>query len=141
MYRFSVKSLQIFICLISLSGPFHEEKKVWSFDSDHVFYMAKVRPSRLFLRPFSIKYMIPPHNFLKKIWLLKPKYDIFEENFRNLLRFSQICREIFKIIKNPCTLRYLMFGMNLRPPRAFKMTENDPWLKKSGHPWYRLYWN
>ncbi len=84
--------------------------------------MAKVRlpgrmqPSRLFLRPLSLKYTIPHSRFFKKNWLFKLKYDIFEEYFRNLLRFSQICRETFKIILNPSPQDiYLMFGMNLRP--------------------------
>ena len=38
--------------------------------------MAKVRPSRLFLQPLSIKYTIFTHIYLRKIWLFKPEYDI-----------------------------------------------------------------
>jgi hypothetical protein len=60
---------------------------------------------------------VPTHNYLRKFDFLKPKYDIFEEHFRNLLRFSQICRQIFKIVLNPSTPLFicLMFVMNLRP--------------------------
>ncbi len=52
-----------------------------------------IRPSRLFLRPLSLKYLIPHSHFFRKIWLFMPKYNIFKEYFRNLLRFSQICRK------------------------------------------------
>jgi hypothetical protein len=110
--------------------------------------MAKVRPvgcmrpSKLFWRPLSLKYLIPHSPFFKKIWLFKPKYDIFEEHFRNLLRFPQICRENFKIILNPSAPLHIcfMFGMNLRPLGHW-ITENGPWVKKSGHPWSNNFYN
>ncbi len=97
-----------------------------------------IRPSRLFWRPLSLKYLIPHSSFLKKIWLFKPKYDIFEKHFRNLLRFTQICREMFKIILNLHPPTYLFHVWNnLAAPRTFKITENGLWVKKSGHPCYR----
>ncbi len=58
----------------------------------------------------------PKCHFWRKFWLFKPKNDIFEEHFRNLLGFSQICRENFKIFCPPSTL-----GMNLRPPEHKKL--------------------
>jgi hypothetical protein len=57
---------------------------------------GRMRPSRLFLRPFSLKCTIPFKIFLKKMWLLKPKYDIFEEHFRNLLNFHKSAETFLK---------------------------------------------
>jgi hypothetical protein len=95
--------------------------------------MAKVRPaghmrpSRLFWQPLSLKYLFPHSPFFKKILLFNPKNDIFEEHFRNLLKFTQICREIFKIILNPSTPIYLFHVWNeLAGLRTFKITENGP---------------
>ena len=79
---------------------------------------GRMRPSRLFLRPLSSKYMIHHSQLpLRKFDFLKPKYNIFDKHFRNFLRFSQICRQIFKIVLNPSTPLFicLMFVMNLRP--------------------------
>jgi hypothetical protein len=107
--------------------------------------MAKVRlpgrmqPSRLFLRPLSLKYTIPHSRFFKKNWLFKLKYDIFEEYFRNLLRFSQICRNFQNNIE-PFPPRYLSHVWNeLAALRTLKITENGPWLNKSGQPWSQSY--
>jgi hypothetical protein len=101
---------------------------------------AACSPPDFFWRPLSLKYLIPDSPFFKKIWLFKPKYDIFEEHSRNISRFTQICREIFKIILNPSTPPTYLFQVwnDLAAPRTFKITENGPWVKKSGHPCYIL---
>jgi hypothetical protein len=70
---------------------------------------GRMRPSRFFLRPLSLKYLIPYSQLYKKIWLFKPKYDF-------LLYPLDVWNEF-------------------AAPRTFKVTENGPWVKKSGHPW------
>jgi hypothetical protein len=100
-------------------------------------WRAACGPPDFFCGPWAINIPFPTHIYLGKIWLFKPKYDIFDDHFRNLLRFSQICTEIFKIIMYPLPPRYLSHVWNeLAAPRTFKITENGPWLKKSGHPCY-----
>jgi len=69
--------------------------------------------------PLSFKYTIFTHIYLEKIWLFKPKYEIFDDHLRNLLGFSKIYREIFKI-SIPLDI-CLMFGMNLRPQELSKL--------------------
>ncbi len=75
-----------------------------------------------FFAALDFKYTITIiHNYLRKFDFLSLNMtflkDITEEHFRNLLRFSQICREIFKITLYPSTNLdvCLMFGMNLQP--------------------------
>ncbi len=58
------------------------------------------------------------------------KYDIFDEHCRNLQRNFQ---NNYVSLYPP---RYLSHVWNeLADPRTFKITENGPWLKNSGHPW------
>ncbi len=59
-----------------------------------------------------------------------PQNDIFEENFWNLLWFSQICREIVKKFWTP-----LPPGMNLRPAEHYnllKMARDNKSLASPG---------
>ncbi len=88
-----------------------------------------------FCGPLALSIQFPTHNFFKKIWLFKPKYDIFEQHFRKLWSFSQIYREIFKIILNPYTLYISVSCFEWTCGPRKKITENGPWLEKSGHPW------
>jgi hypothetical protein len=59
----------------------------------------------------------------------------FEEHFRNLSRFSKICREIFKKIEPLYPLDIcLMFGINLRPREHSKLLKMDPEYKSLATP-------
>ena len=76
--------------------------------------MAKVRP-------LSFKYTIPRQHLFRKILLFMPKYDIFDEHFRNLQRNFQ---NNYVPLYPP---RYLSHVWNeLAAPRTFKITENGP---------------
>ncbi len=84
-----------------------------------------------FLWPLSFKYTIPHSHLFRKILLFKPKYDIFDEHFRNLKRNFQ---NNYVPLHPP---RYLSYVWNeLAALRTFKISENGSWLKKSGHPCY-----
>ncbi len=77
------------------------------------------------------------HHVWRKFWLFKPKKDIFEEHFWNLLGFSQICREHFKKFCPPLPLEWTCGPQNIKkywkwpvskkvwPPLVY----NTLWLK------------
>ncbi len=65
---------------------------------------GRMRPSRLFLRPLSLKYLIPHSQLYQKIWLFKPKYDFLDYPL-------DIC---------------LTFGINLRPQEHSKLLKMAP---------------
>ncbi len=74
-----------------------------------------------FLWPLSFKYTIPRQRLFGKILLFKPKYDIFDEHFRNLQRnFRNNYVPLY-----PLDICH-MFGMNLRPQEHSKLLKMAP---------------
>jgi hypothetical protein len=115
--------------------PWSEDQK-WKIVL--IFYNWHGQSSALqtFLRPFSIKYMIPHSQYFKENLTFKAKIWHFWRTFKEPIEiFTNLQRYFQNNLESLYPPRYLSHVWNeLTAPRAIKITENGPWLKKSGLP-------